>query len=107
MNSLVIPGLQFYAEPMVVGESRPQKNELYVVCMDLSIQSVHEPNKIIGWRLIDDGDSWYYTNPEPAQCLVRFHGVAHDIPKGSGFVDEPQNAEVIFQMDNDPEVSSY
>ena len=115
MNSLVIPGLQFYAEAMsccvICTEPRPQKNELYVVCTDGSIQSVYNPKLSIEWELFEEDDTWYYKsaqdNHTPKRCLVRFHGIASTIPAGREYKDEPQNAEAIFQMDNDPEVSSY
>jgi hypothetical protein len=116
MNSLVVPGLQFYAEPMSSAQPfcptmYPQKNELYVVCMDLSVQAVHDPRKFIGWQLMDDGVALYYrlvhTDLEPERCLVRFHGITRDIPMGLMYNEASQNADVIFQMDNEPEVSSY
>ena len=78
MASLKTPGLQFYAEQidplhpptglyptmstygLLNLEGGPKRNELYVVCQDGSIQSVHEPSRPIGWELIEDGDEFWY-----------------------------------------------
>jgi len=132
------PGLQFYAEQIdpvypstglyptmsTYGildlEGGPKRNELYVVCKDGSIQSVHEPNRSIGWELIEEGDDWYYRvtqmNHPKKRCAVRYHSRVEDPPAGRGHigsvvvacrrVEEPQKAEVIDQKDKGPEVTS-
>lgn len=47
-------------------ERQPRKNEIYVVCRDMSCQSTGDPNRIIKWRLeIDvENDIAYIRNPQ-------------------------------------------
>ena len=136
--SLKTPGLQFYAEQIdplhpttglyptmsMYGllnlEGGPQRNELYVVCQNGSIQSVHEPSRPIGWELIEDGDEFWYRvtqmNHPRKRCTVRYHSRVEDPPKGRGItgsvvvacrrLEEPQEAEVTEQKDTGDEVSS-
>ena len=136
--SLKTPGLQFYAEQIdplhpttglyptmsMYGllnlEGGPQRNELYVVCQNGSIQSVHEPSRPIGWELIEDGDEFWYRvtqmNHPRQRCTVRYHSRVEDPPKGRGItgsvvvacrrLEEPQEAEVTEQKDTGDEVSS-
>lgn len=139
MASLMTPGLQFYADPIdplypstglyptmsTYGrldlEGAPTRNELYVVCKDGSIQSVHEPGRPIGWELIEDGDEWFYRvtqmNHPRKRCAVRYHSRVEDPPAGTGrigsvvqvcrrIVDEPQKAEIIEQKDTGDEADS-
>ena len=138
MASLLKPGLKFFAEPMSVAptvglepsmsvynygdrlEGAPRPDDLYVVCRDLSIQSLNEPDRPIGWELIEEGAAWFYRvtqmNHTPKPCLVRYHGLDPDPPKGRGRigsvvfvarkVDAPQKAEITEQKDNDLEVIS-
>lgn len=94
-------------------EGGPVKNELYVVCGDLSIRSVYEPSRLIGWELIEDGDVWYYRVTQidhpRKRCAVRFHGHTDDPPVGRWRTVEqqPQNAEITTQKDDgEPEVRS-
>jgi hypothetical protein len=89
-------------------EGGPVKNELYVVCKDGTIQSVYEPERPIGWELIEDGDEWFYRvtqmNHPRKRCAVRFQGRTDAPPAGRGSigstvvvcrrVEEPQNAEI-------------
>ena len=134
-TSLKTPGLQFYAEQIdplhpttglhptmsMYGllnlEGGPQRNELYVVCQDGSIQSVHEPSRPIGWELIDDdANEWYYRvtqmNHPRKRCAVRYHSRAENPPAGRGrigsvvTVEVPQNAEVTEQKDDGPDFTS-
>lgn len=139
MASLKTPGLQFYAEQVdplcsPTGlfptmstyqygfdlEGGPKRNELYVVCQDGSIQSVHEPSRPIGWELIEDGDEFWYRvtqmNHPRKRCAVRYHSRVEDPPAGRGSigsvvvacrrVETPQNAEVTEQSDDGEEVAS-
>ena len=135
MTSLKTPGLQFYAEQIdplhpttglyptmsMYGllnlEGGPQRNELYVVCQDGSIQSVHEPSRPIGWELIEDGDEWFYRvtqmNHPRKRCAVRYHSRTENPPAGHGrigtvvTVEKPQKAEITEQKDDgEPEVIS-
>jgi hypothetical protein len=134
MTSLKTPGLQFYAEQVdplhpptglyptmsMYGllnlEGGPKRNELYVVCKDGSIQSVHEPSRPIGWELIEDGDEFWYRvtqmNHPRKRCAVRYHSRTENPPAGSGrigsvvTVEVPQNAEITEQKDQGSEVSS-
>lgn len=134
MARLVTPGLQFYAEKidtlhtpeelqrttstygLLNLEGGPLRNDLYVVCKDLSIQSVHEPNRPIGWELIEDGDEFWYRvtqmNHPRKRCSVRYHSRTDDPPAGRGrigsvaTIERPQNAEVTEKKDEGEEVSS-
>ena len=136
---LKTPGLKFYAEQLdplypATGlyptmstyqfgmdlEGGPKRNELYVVCKDLSIQSVHEPDRPIGWELIEDGDEWFYRvtqmNHPRKRCALRYHSRIEDPPAGRGSigsvvqicrrVEPPQEAEVTEQKDQGDEVTS-
>lgn len=112
--TLAHPGLQFYAEPMAGfdhGQSAtvPKRNELYVVCLDGSVQSVWDPEQPVKWLLMESGDQWFYretrTGAEPKPCFVRYHATSEDPPAGRG-EPSPQNAEIIEQDDADLEVSS-
>ena len=138
MASLKTPGLQFYAEKIdpvypATGlyptmstygildlESGPQRNELYVVCKDGSVQSVNEPSRPIGWELIEDGDEWFYRvtqmNHPRKRCSIRYHSRVIDPPAGHGSigsvvvaarrVEEPQKAEITNHKDDGEEVTS-
>ena len=134
MASLMTPGLQFYAEQIdpvypstglyptmsTYGildlEGGPKRNELYVVCKNGSIQSVHEPDRPIGWELIEDGDEWYYRvtqmNHPRKRCAVRYHSRTDNPPQGRGrigsvvTVERPQKAEIIEQKDEGEELNS-
>ena len=134
MATLKTPGLQFYAEQLdpvypptglyptmsnygiLNLEGGPQRNELYVVCKDGSIQSVHEPNRPIGWELIEDSYEWFYRVTQMKhprkRCLVRYHSRVDDPPAGSGAIgsvvtiERPQTAELTEQKDDGYEVAS-
>jgi hypothetical protein len=134
MTSLKTPGLQFFAEQIdpvypstglyptmsTYGrldlEGGPQRNELYVVCQDGSIQSAYEPSRPIGWELIEDGDEWFYRvtqmNHPRKRCAVRYHSRVADPPVGTGHIgsvvtiEVPRNAEITEQKDDDAEVMS-
>ena len=142
MANIKAPGLQFYAEQidplhpptglyptmstygLLDLEGGPKRNELYVVCKDGSIQSVHEPNRPIGWELIEDGPEWFYrvtqmSHPKK-RCMVSFHSWTKDPPVGRGRIgsivtversymdsqDSPQFGEITEQKDKGPEVTS-
>ena len=129
------PGLKFFAEQIdpvypTTGlyptmstyqfgmdlEGGPKRNELYVVCKDGSIQSVYEPDRPIGWELIEDGDDWYYRvtqmNHPRKRCAVRYHSRTDNPPQGRGrigsvvTVERPQKAEITEQKDEGEELSS-
>jgi hypothetical protein len=98
-------------------EGGPKRNELYVVCKDGSIQSVHEPSRPIGWELIEEGDEWFYRvtqmNHPKKRCAVRYHSRTQDPPAGRGRIGSvvtvavPQNAKLTEQDDDgEPEVTS-
>jgi len=87
------PGLQFYAEPLAGfdhGQSVtvPKRNELYVVCLDGSVQSVWDPEQQTGWVLVEPGDQWFYCETRagatPRPCFVRYHATAEAPPVGRG-----------------------
>jgi hypothetical protein len=132
MALLKTPGLKFFAEQIdplhpptglyptmsIYGllnlEGGPCRNELYVVCKDGSIQSVYEPDRPIGWELIEDGDEFWYRvtqmNHPRKLCTVRYHSRTEDPPVGRGsigsVVDTPQEAEITVQKDDEDEVTS-
>ena len=112
-------GMQFYAEPMFYRvpnlphfEKAPQRGELYVICHDGSIQSVWNPERRIGWFLMESSDpnsSYYYCfDGEAKPCMVSYHATSENPPKGYGvkFEDHPQNAEILEQPDDGVEVTS-
>jgi hypothetical protein len=133
---LKVPGLLFYAEPYVLAapvglepamstyqygfdlEGVPKKNDLYVVCKDQTIQSVHEPDRPIGWELIEKDDQWFYRvtqmNHVLKPCLVRYCGHTDSIPEGRGrigsfvgfYTTSTQNAQDTQMEDDGEEVSS-
>jgi hypothetical protein len=133
-TTLKTPGLKFFAEQIdplhpptglyptmsMYGllnlEGGPQRNELYVVCKDGSIESVYEPSRPIGWELIEDGDEWFYrvtqVNHPRKRCAVRYHSRIEDPPAGRGSIgsvvtfERPQKAEITEQKDHGDEVSS-
>jgi outer membrane receptor for Fe3+-dicitrate len=103
---LYYPGLRFTAMcyPHPEKTDFPQRNEVYVVCKDGSIQSVFEPGRHIGWHLVDEEDGWYYVTSEGrGRCSVFFHGKDENPPSGR---DQPQHAEITEQTDEGIEVSS-
>ena len=140
MARLMTPGLKFFAEridPLYPPtglyptmstyqygfdlEGGPVKNELYVVCQNGTIQSVNEPNRPIGWELIEEGSNWYYRvtqmNHPRKRAMVTYHSRVEDPPEGRGPIgsvvvacrrteDLPQNAEVTEQKDDGEEVIS-
>jgi hypothetical protein len=131
---LKTPGLKFFAEQIdplhpptglyptmsIYGllnlEGGPQRNELYVVCQDGTIQSVYEPSRPIGWELIEDGDEFWYRvtqmNHPRKRCAVRYHSRVEDPPAGRGAIgsvvtrERPQKAEISEQNDSGDEVTS-
>jgi len=126
MALIMTPGLKFFAERIdplhpptglcstmsnygiMDLEGGPNLNELYVVCKDGSIQSVYEPERPIGWELIEDGDEFWYRvtqmNHPRKRCAVRYHSRTDDPPAGRGSIgsvvvacrrieDPPQKAD--------------
>ena len=101
-------------------EGRPRPNTTYVVCKDWSIQDFYEPERPIGWELLEDEAGWYYRvtqmNHKPKPVALYFRGMADPVPEGNGRigsvvvmarrVDEPQNAEITEQRDDGDEVAS-
>ena len=97
-------------------EGGPQRNELYVVCKDGSIQSVHDPSRPIGWELIEDGDEWFYRvtqmNHQRKRCAVRYHSRTDDPTPGRGrigsvvTIEITQKATITEQKDEGAEVDS-
>ena len=136
MATLIRPGLKFTAEPLpkpCVGlgptmssygipnlEGAPQRNEVYIVCRDGSIQSVYEPSRPIGWELLESPEGFTYRvtqmNHKPEPCLVFARGYEPDPPAGTGKIGSvvfaarpvarPACAEVTQQRDTGEEVTS-
>lgn len=69
-------------------ESGPKKNDIYVVCQDGSIKARDEPDRPIGWELLETDDGWAYritqVNHKPKPLAVSFYGWADEIPNGGG-----------------------
>lgn len=124
-TTLARPGLMFTAFPLPTPEEGlaptmstyqygyslegcPKSDDVYVICEDWSIQSRDDPDRPIGWELIEVEDGWMYRvtqmNHKPKPLSISFYGWADDVPKGSVVV--PQRAEVIEQNDEGEEVSS-
>jgi hypothetical protein len=91
MAQLIRPGLKFEIFPTPPDSSLlertistygqeiwPRSNEVYMVTSDLSIVSLFEPTKVIGWELLDENDSWYFriksTGCKPHRCSIRVIG---------------------------------
>ena len=138
MAQLIKPGLMFQAAPLPTPppaglaptmstyqygwdlEGCPRHNTTYVVCQDGSIQDMYDPNRPIGWELLEDENGWYYRvsqmNHTPKPLAVFFRGNADPVPAGTGKIgsvvvmcrrtEEPQSAEVTEQRDDGHEVSS-
>ncbi len=101
MVQLIKPGLMFRAAPLVLEEPAgsglevcPQRDVVYIVCQDLSIQDWYDPKRPIGWELREDAESWFYhANGESKRACVFFYGQEEGdaIPRGR----QPQVAEII------------
>lgn len=131
MTRLLTPGLKFFADQIdplypptglyptmstyqfgLDLEGGPQSNELYVVCKNGTIQSVYEPERPIGWELIEDGDEFWYRvtqmNHPRKRCAVRYHSRVEDPPAGRGSIGSVVTFEAAIteQKDEGEEVSS-
>jgi len=101
MTQLIRPGLKFEIFPAHVDSSVlertisaygqeiwPCANEIYMVTSDLSIISLFEPAKVIGWELLDENDSWYFRIKSPGckphRCSVRCVGYEQQNDTNSG-----------------------
>jgi hypothetical protein len=103
----------------------PKSNEVYIICKDLTVQSVYEPEKPIGWELLEENDTWGFRVTQmgfkPQPCHVRFVGSDPNPPEGGRGTGTrvlcamysreeafaPQEAIIIeFEEDGEPEVSS-
>jgi hypothetical protein len=111
MHKLLRPGLKFYAhsiEPWALRrtvsnygqdvETEPQRNELYLIREDGSIQAVFDPNRKIVWQIHANENGSFYSQPGQGlkQCIILYHG------------NLSQEA-VIYEDEDDgePEVNSY
>lgn len=137
MATLIRPGLKFTAEPIVSAdppgleatmsnygisnlEGAPQRNEVYIVCRDGSIQSVYEPSRPIGWELLESPEGFSYRvtqmNHKPKPVYVFARGYDANPPEGTGQIGsmvfvarpvaEPRCAEITEQPDKGEEVTS-
>lgn len=95
MTTLIRPGLMFKAFPLPCPpspatlvpsgllEDIPNKNDVYIICKDGSVQSRHDPGRPIGWELIELDNGWMYrVNYDAKPLAVSFYGWADDIPDG-------------------------
>jgi hypothetical protein len=131
MSATLYPGLQFYAEvisclgpamptlrrtPSTYSfgdtlELAPRPNDLYVVCQDGSVQSVWEPDRLIGWEIFETENGWSYrvtqVGFEPRPCLVRYHSRAEEIRPGGHGVGNSRFAAIYEDgEEGEPEVTS-
>jgi hypothetical protein len=59
------------------------RNDVYVICKDMSIQSRTDPTIPINWELVELANSWMYrTKNEMKPIAISFYGWATDIPEG-------------------------
>jgi hypothetical protein len=94
----------------------PISNEPYIICADMSVQSLFAPDKPIGWQLIDENDRWYFRVTQhgfqPQEVSVRIMGYVDEFPGGRGSIGsiiEYSRADALildFDDDGEPEVSS-
>lgn len=55
-------------------ESHPRRNDLYLVCKDMSLKSYHEPGRLIGWSLEETPTGWFTRlQLERTRAVVRYH----------------------------------
>lgn len=133
MDSLLRPGLVFGARDISVPnnlertastysygpdfEVAPKNNDIYVICLDGSVQSVYEPTRPIGWELLDIDGQFYFrvkqVNFSPKLCDIIFVRNDPDPPQGRNacysreVAFESQEAYIIdFEDDGEPEVTS-
>jgi hypothetical protein len=89
----------------------------YIVCKDLSIQSVIEPDRPIGWELLEENDVWSFRITQvgfnPETCHIRQVGVDPNPPEGKKNVGSrvhmaySREAMILdFEDDGEPEVTS-
>jgi len=95
----------------------PKSNEVYIICKDLTVQSLCNPETPIGWELLEENDTWGFRVTQmgfkPQPCHVRFVGSEPNPPEGGRGTGtlvvcaRPQEAIIIeFEEDGEPEVSS-
>jgi len=97
-------------------EVRPVSNEPYIICADMSVQSLFVPDKAIGWELIDENDRWYFRVTQhgfqPEEVFVRVIGYIDTPPEGRGYIGsifQYSSADAMifdFEDDGEPEVTS-
>lgn len=113
------PTLTRTASSYQFGESLelwPKSNEPYIICADMSVQSLFAPDKPIGWQLIDENDRWYFRVTQhgfqPQEVSVRIIGYVDEFPGGRGsigsIIEYSRADAMILDLDDDgePEVSS-
>jgi len=106
--------LQRTASTYQIGELWPKSNEVYIICKDLTVQSLCNPETPIGWELLEENDMWAFRVTQlgfkPHTCHVRFVGYDPNPPdggRGTGTLVVPQEAIIIeFEEEGEPEVSS-
>lgn len=97
-------------------ETRPKGGELYIICKDGSVQSVSDPNRPIGWELLEDGDVFYWRVTQvgfsPERATVLSVEYADNYPDGKGFIGSTvsvctsRDAMMIDFDDGEDEVTS-
>jgi len=133
MESLLRPGLVFEARDLSSSaglertastysygpdfEISPKSGEVYVICLDGSVQSVMDPNRPIGWEILEIGGQFYFrvkqVNFYPKLCSVTHVRSEPNPPRGRNAhysreaAFESQEAYIVeFDDDGEPEVSS-
>jgi hypothetical protein len=85
MTTLIRPGLMFKAFPLerTAEPFHVIKNDVYVICKDMSVQSRTDPTIPINWELVELDNNWMYrTKNEMKPIAISFYGWATDIPEG-------------------------
>jgi hypothetical protein len=97
-------------------ETRPTAGEFYIICKDGSVQSVSDPNRPIGWELIENDDRFYWRVTQvgfsPERATVFSVEYTDDYPDGKGFIGSivsvctSRDAMIVDFDDGDDEVTS-
>ena len=85
MTTLIRPGLMFKAFPLepTAEPFHVIKNDVYIICKDMSVQSRTDPTIPINWELVELDNNWMYrTKNEMKPIAISFYGWATDIPEG-------------------------
>ena len=67
-------------------ETQPESNRLYVICADGSVQDANDPDRPIGWEVIESADGTFYrltqVGFEPRKVDVHAQSMTDTPPRG-------------------------